>query len=364
MTAPDDGLEQVLRQALSSAAGQVEPGDGGLERILVRIGAAPPRPRLSSVAAEALRRVRHWTWRGHWAWQDQGVWHPGFRHAKATSVAAFGTGVAAWNRWGFPVPAARPHGPAWMRLVAGLAVAASITAVAVAVPPVRAALVEVSSGMLTGGNQAVPPGTGGAGGPGGTNGSSHRDGTTAAVSGARAVRPSGSPSRAGAVSAWPSGTLSSQSPCTASVAESGGSLASPTISPSAVQASVGPVPVPSAVPLHPTPTADCPTATGSTAGQPTQSPRTSAPPSPITSTSTQATVPPATAPPSSGAPSPTDSPTPTPTPGPTSGTDPGVAEPSDTGTGPSISDTGTGPSISGTTSSSVPPLEATTVTGG
>jgi hypothetical protein len=356
MTAPDDGLEQVLRQALSSAVGQVEPGDGGLERILVRTGAAAPRPWLSSVAAEALRRVRHWTWRGHWAWQDHGLWRLGFRRAKATSVAAFGTGVAAWHRWGFPVPASRPHAPVWVRLAAGLGAAASITAVALAMPPVRAALVAVSSSMLTGGNQAVPPDTGGAGGPGGTNGTTHRDGTTATISGVHTVRPSGSPSRAGTASAGPWGALSSQPPCTASGVGASGSLASPTISPSAVQASLGPVPVPSAVPLHPTPTANCPTATGSTARQPTQSPRTSAP-SPTTSATTQATAPPATAPSSSGVPSPTDSPpvTPTPTPGPTSGTVPGVAEPSDTGDSPGIN---------GATSISVPPLETTTVSNG
>jgi hypothetical protein len=353
MTASDDGLEQVLRQALSAAVGQVEPGDGGLERILVRIGVVPPRPWLSSVATEALRRVRHWTWRGHWAWQDQDFWRLGFRRAKALGVAVFGPGVAAWRRWRFQVPAARRHGlPRWMGLAAGLAAAASIAAAAMAMPPVRAALVEVSSSMLSGGNQAVPPDTGGAGGPGGTNGTGHRDRATAAVSGARTAGRSGSPSRAGAVSAGPSGMLSGQLPCLATAAGSGGSLASPTISPSALQASLGPVPVPSAVPLNPTPTADCPTVTG-TAGQPTQSPRTSAPPSPATST-TQPTDSPTTVP-SSPAPSPTDSSTPTPTPGPSSGTDPGIAEPSDTGNGPSISVA---------TSGSVAPLEATTVAGG
>jgi hypothetical protein len=358
MTAPDDGLEQVLRQALSSAAGQVEPGDGGLERILVHIGASVPRPWLSSVAAEAVRRVRHWTWRGHWAWQDQGpvLWN------RVLWNRALGSRVSTWRRWGFRVPAARQRGPVWMRLAAGLAAAASITAVAMMVPPLRAALVEVSSSMLTGGNKAVPPGTAGAGGPGGTNGSGHHDGTTATVGGAHAVRPSGSPSRAGGASAGPSGALTGL-PCLPSPASSGELLASPTVSPSAVQASLGPVAVPSAVPLHPTPTADCPTATGGTAGQPAQSPQASGSPSPSTSTTTQPAAPPATVPPSSDAPLPTDSPmpTPTPTPAPASGTEPGVAVPSGTEAGPVSGDA---PSISGTSASSAPSLGTAAVTSG
>src|SRR5215469_14818751 len=145
MTAPDDGLEQVLRQALSSAAGQVEPGDGGLERILVAAGTARPRPWLSSVAAEASRRVRHWTWRGHWAWQDWDFVRPDFwrarlaratrlasatRFPRATDVPALVRRVAAWRPRGSFMTAARPHGPVWTRLAAGLAAAASIIGVA------------------------------------------------------------------------------------------------------------------------------------------------------------------------------------------------------------------------------------------
>ena len=62
-------MEEALRRALTEAVSEVETGADALERIRARIGQRPPRPWLVSVIADALRRVRHWTWRGHWAWQ-------------------------------------------------------------------------------------------------------------------------------------------------------------------------------------------------------------------------------------------------------------------------------------------------------
>src|SRR5215469_17634133 len=75
MTAPKNGgLEEELRQALSAAADQVEPGDTGLDQILSRTSGTTPQPWLLSMAVEVARRVRHWAWRGHWAWQDPRYW--------------------------------------------------------------------------------------------------------------------------------------------------------------------------------------------------------------------------------------------------------------------------------------------------
>ena len=71
MTSPeDDNLEERLRRALSEAAGEVEPGSDGLDKIRARIGGRRPRPRLFSVLFGVVGWARNWTWRGHWAWQD------------------------------------------------------------------------------------------------------------------------------------------------------------------------------------------------------------------------------------------------------------------------------------------------------
>src|SRR5579863_5073088 len=67
----DDDLEDRLRRALSEAAGGVEPGSDGLDKIRSRIAGRPPRPWLVSVSFGVAERVRNWTWRGHWAWPDR-----------------------------------------------------------------------------------------------------------------------------------------------------------------------------------------------------------------------------------------------------------------------------------------------------
>src|ERR1700722_3296780 len=74
MTAPDDGMEEALRRALTEAVSQIEPGTDGLERIRARIGARPPRPWLLSFAADAVGLARHWVWKGHWAWHWSWAW--------------------------------------------------------------------------------------------------------------------------------------------------------------------------------------------------------------------------------------------------------------------------------------------------
>ena len=197
MTAPDDDLEEALRQALSAVAGQVESGDGGLDRIRARTSGATPRPWLLSLLMEVILRARHWVWRGHWAWQDAGYWRDDraaqrvARLIRTTRARLAGTRLAAsTGRWAVSLWATlRPHGIGWIRLVAGLAAVASITAAAVAVPPLRAALVQVSSTVLNGGNEGVPPvitGTGGSGGGGGK---------TPAVDARRTAAPSGSAGR-------------------------------------------------------------------------------------------------------------------------------------------------------------------------
>src|SRR5712691_3527318 len=137
MTAPEDDLAEALRQALSAAAEQVEPGTEGLARIRAKTSARTPRPWLVSVATDAVRMARHWAWRGHWAWQDPGYWVWAARPENFR--------LATWQRWAAELPrAVRPTRLGWARLVGGLAAAASITAVAVAVPPLRSALVQVS----------------------------------------------------------------------------------------------------------------------------------------------------------------------------------------------------------------------------
>src|SRR5215469_2226465 len=86
MTAPDEGLEEVLRRALSAAAEQVEPGDHGLDRIQARTRATPIPSLPVSLAMAAVRRVRYWTWRGHWAWQDPAYWRDNAMARRAASL--------------------------------------------------------------------------------------------------------------------------------------------------------------------------------------------------------------------------------------------------------------------------------------
>lgn len=322
MIAPDDGLEDALRQALSAAASQVEPGDGGLERILVRTGGTAPRSWLASMAAEGLRRARHWVWRGHWAWQDPGFWRTRYQVLQGPVAdwrgRALGTRPSAWLAvaragaaslaTGSPAHdslSLRSHGRLWARLAAGLAAAACITAVTVSDPPLRAALAQVSATVLTGGSGGLQPGVGGTGGG------------AASATGAHGTSASGS---AGAQSGTlpPSarpGSGSSPAPCLTPSAVTGTLRA--TASPSATPSSIAPTSVPSAASAI-TPPTSCPTASGGATPQPTApSTPTSAAPTTPAPTTAPATAPPTTAPPTTAPPTtapPTDSATPTQTP--------------------------------------------------
>jgi hypothetical protein len=320
MIAPDDGLEDALRQALSAAASQVEPADGGLERILVRTGGTAPRSWLASMAAEGLRRTRHWVWRGHWAWQDPGFWQARYQVLQDPLAdwrgRARGTRPSAWlaGAWAGAASLAtgsavhdalslRSHGRLWVRLAAGFAAAACITAVTVSDPPLRAALAQVSATVLTGANGGLQPGVGGGG--------------AASATGAQSTSASGSAGTRGGTlppSARP-GSASSPAPCPTASAAIGTLRAA--ASPSATPSGIAPTSVPSAASATAAPTS-CPTASGGATVQPT-APSTPTPAAPTTqapTTAPPATAPPTTAPPTTAPPTtpPTDTATPTQTP--------------------------------------------------
>ncbi|HTU73508.1 MAG TPA: hypothetical protein VMG38_08310 [Trebonia sp.] len=347
MTAPEDGLEEELRRALDAAASQVEPHDSGLERILARTGRMPPRSWLAGTAAEAFQRVRYWTWRGHWAWQDPAYWRSGEwrsarlaarataieRRAAAWWARAWRPGMRGWLIAGAASPASqsvtRLRGLRWMRLLAGLAAAAAVTAVTAAVPPLRAAFVEVGSTVLTQGAQALTPSFGT--GPGPTGG---RNQGTGAVSGASASTGSGTrPASVPSSSATGTGIAVAPAPC----------LSRPPVAPTAVTSGSADggrsTPIPSASEtLAPQGVATGRTSTGSggraQGGCPTTPAGAKAKPSasvPASPAPTSAT--PTPTPASSTAPASTSTPTPT-------------ASPSDSGSGSTTS-----PGSSGTVDS-------------
>ncbi len=192
MTSPDDGLEDVLRRALSEAAHEVEPSSEGLDRIRAQIGGRSPRPWLVSVLAGLVDRARHWTWRGHWAWQESRPRLPAVRERRS-------------RRSNFPEWDTR-----WLRLVTVAAGAAVIVGASLGVQPVRHALLETSTSLSGGGatrGSAGPEGngtqtgggdtpaaggassSGGQSGPAGTNLSPRRSRTPAlhGISSARCV---------------------------------------------------------------------------------------------------------------------------------------------------------------------------------
>ena len=134
MTSPeDDGLEEKLRRALSSAAGEVEPGAGGLDQIRARIRNRPPRPWLLSVLVGLVDRVRHWTWRGHWAWPDS------LPRLRAPQERRSRRGN--FQEWGF----------GWVRFVTVLAGIAVLAGMALAVQPFRHAILQAGSSLNGGG---------------------------------------------------------------------------------------------------------------------------------------------------------------------------------------------------------------------
>src|ERR1700691_382640 len=159
MTGPEDDLEQALRKALSAAVGGVEPGADGLERIRARTS-RPPRRWPLAMASGVVERARNWVWRGHWVWARPSFHQVGERvrhHARH------------WAGFSSPVPRAMPRSMSraliqaarsnWVRPAAVLGGVASIAAAALAVPPLRQAIVQASSDVLTGGQTTAVLGT-------------------------------------------------------------------------------------------------------------------------------------------------------------------------------------------------------------
>ncbi len=149
MTSPeDDGLEESLRRALSEAAGEVEPGGDGLDKIHARIGSRPPRHWLLSVILGVVERVRYWTWRGHWAWPTSLPKIPGLRGTRSRR--------SNFPGWGF--------GSLRLAVVlAGIAVIASVT---LGIQPFRHAILQASAALNGGGGpQQVSARTEGNGAP-------------------------------------------------------------------------------------------------------------------------------------------------------------------------------------------------------
>lgn len=323
MTAPEDYLAQALRQALLAAAEQVEPGTEGLARIRAKTSGRTPQPWLVSVVNDAISRVRCWTWQGHWAWQDphHGGWAAWLENLR----------LAAWRRAATAPRTIRLEGLTWTRLAGGLAAAASIATIAVAVPPVRAALVQVSATVMTGGDESLQPGAGASGGAAGTGA-----GTANSLAGSQAAGSSagGKPGTGGNPSATlPGGALASPwcgtpTPTTSVPPASGPSA----VSLPGTQVPSGVVSVPYASPTGPartcpapTPSPRAPSATPTPTASPSSAAPTATPGAGSTSPSTPAS--PSSPPPST--PSPSDSPSaPAATPSNT-----GAVTPGDNGTG-------------------------------
>jgi hypothetical protein len=269
---------------LSEAAGEVEPGGDGLDKIHARIHGRPPRPWLLSVILGVLERVRYWTWRGHWGWPTPLPKIPGLRGTR--------------SRWSnFPV-----WGFGSLRLALVLAAIAVIATATLGIQPFRQAILQASAALNGGsGPQQVSARTEGNGAP--------------TIEGG-----SGTPAAGGA----PSG--------------SGQAAAGPTPSAAARSGTAKP---------HPAPTAKCAPAT-SPVTKGAQSSLTDVTPQVSgTTPSTQVTGPPAPSPAASARPhststatcpvaSPTASPTPTPTSSPSSPVPtPSATSPTPAYTGPS-----------------------------
>lgn len=146
MAAPDRDLEQALRRALSAAVGGVEPGADGLERIRARTGRHPPQPWLLSIGSAAIERARGWFLRGRLAWPAPRL-SPRHARPRPPTAPRLGSAIVA--------------GANWVRPVAVLSGIAFIAAISLALPPLRQAIVQVSSTVLTGGQASDILGNGG-----------------------------------------------------------------------------------------------------------------------------------------------------------------------------------------------------------
>lgn len=274
MTAPEDDLENALRQALSAAVDGVEPGSDGLERIRARTS-RPPRPWLIAMAGAVVERGRNWVWRGHWAWP---------RYSPPANVC-------------------------WIRPVAVLVGAGLIAAVTLAVTPLRQAVVQASSAVLTGGQTTAVLGTD-------TDGS----GTLTGDSSQRDLSSPGGAGAAGRGNSAPAASGGTQ--CLSVKQDSAAAEASASASPGAGVVNPDSSAIPSALPFAtpspaqsrspaPCATSASATATATPAGSQPETSPSAAPASPAASQPSAAASPPA---------SPSSSPGNTPSPSPSTGT--------------------------------------------
>ena len=371
MTTPEDDLEKALRQALTAAVSQVEPGADGLERIRTRIGDRKPQPWLLSVIVGVVSWARNWTWHGHWAWHVPWPWSramsslaaipwprlrrlaPGESLSPALSPGEVRAGEALpageprtkpgrgpTGRDRVAPGSLLPHGTAaigWLRPVAVLAGVAVIAIVSLGVQPFRQAIIQASNTVLTGGQP-----TGGAGGGAGTDGNGTRtdsgSSTAQASTASRGTVSTGRSTGAATVSSAASPVATPTSTCVANVtalihlgngSQGGASLmaagaqATGPVSHTAVPTS-SPAPYPSS-----TPTQSCagtaPPVAATPTGTPTVSPSGTGSATPTdTATGTGTPTPTDTAS-GTGTPTPTDTASDTGTPTPTDSSSTGVS---------------------------------------
>lgn len=322
MTAPEDGRERTLRRALAAAVSQVEPGADALKRIRARTSGRQPQPWLVSVAAGAFGHARHWVWRGHWAWSEILPWPGSLPRPRLRLLPAAGTKSVPPRHAAPARKPARPTGLAWLRPAAVLAGVAFIASIALAVPPFRQAIVQVSSTMLTGqpSGQAGGSGGGSPAGSGTRHGGSNGAGNPAATTSRNGTSPGVSATPSCKPRATPTPTVSP-----VQFVDGASNTAS-----AAAQApgSPGPGVLPTALPYYPgTSPSACPTPTATPTASPTQSPSPTVSSSPTVSPTATSASPTQSASPSQ---SPTQSPTAEPSTSPPSTP---AATPSDTGDG-------------------------------
>ncbi len=326
MTSPEDGLEEALRHALHAALNQVEPGADGLERIRARTRGHKPAPWLVAVAAGAAGRARHWVWHGHWSWPDP------FR--RLTSLPLPRLRLLQQGSGHVPAHATTGHKPrrsagvVWLRPAAVLAGVVFLASVALAIPPFRQAIVQVSNTVLTGGQTLGGP-QGSGGGSAAGNGTLPGNGSPAGGAGPGGTKNAASPTAT--ASCQP--TAKASTAPTQYVSAPGTSNGNAVSTAAAGSGDLGASPMPTVLPPLSQSATACPSASATPSAHPTQSPSLS--PSPTTGSMSP---PPSTTPTQSSSPSqspsqaPSQSPSQSPSPNVSSSVTP-ASTPSNFGTG-------------------------------
>jgi hypothetical protein len=170
MTGSGNDFGETLRRALT-VAGQVEPADDGLERIRAQVRARTPRPRLAAALAVTFpwpvyRLLQYRTMVGDALRQwlaalivvSRRLW---FRLLRNTTVAARElrqAGTAAAGRHAAEHDQLSGH-IGWVRPALAAASVAFAATLAMTVPPVRQAIVQLGSVMSTGQTPGASGGT-------------------------------------------------------------------------------------------------------------------------------------------------------------------------------------------------------------